>query len=521
VSLRWIRPACIALLLASWAIDLLTPQLLIVAILLNAPIALSSLASDSRFTRWLVALAVAADVSGGYVNGLVEGHWDGIALANRGLAALSFLMVGGLSITAQSSARRAGELAARATRAAGERALRRAVETIRNSSNAELICRHAVGEARDALHVDRAILYRFQGSRYDVLTYEVVADDIAVSAARPAPAIASLIEGVAERRTASRVEATEPIGRMVLDELGVGHALAVPLAEAHEPFGLMLVGRRAEPFEEFFEEAMGYYAEQTTIALAQAALFEQLADRNAELAGANASLRERGDVINSLVYALSHDLRTPLAAAGLTLRQALDGKYGALPAAYRDILERTIRSNDELQRLSETLLLVSRYESGDVSARRDAVDLGALLRGVGDELAPLWQEKNIIVQFDAASGISALGDETELRRALVNLLANAVKFTLAGGHIDLRVVAGPKLKVIVEDNGFGVPEAERATLFERAAGSSRQGAGSGLGLYLVRRIVEAHGGAVRYAPRSGGGSVFTLELPAVPQRVPA
>ena len=115
-------------------------------------------------------------------------------------------------------------------------------------------------------------------------------------------------------------------------------------------------------------------------------MFVQLADGNAGLARANEALRERNDIIRDIVYALSHDLRTPLTAAGMTMRQALSGAYGPLPEAYREILRRSLESNDELQRLAETLLLVSRYESGENSRVREHLAVRALAESVVVEL---------------------------------------------------------------------------------------------------------------------------------------
>jgi signal transduction histidine kinase len=521
---RWIRPTCVGLLVGAWALDVFTPQLFVAAILLNGPIALSSLAVDPRFTRILVVVALVANVTAGYANGAADGyHWQAIALGDRVIAGFSFLLVGGLSIAAQQSARQAGELAARQERAARERSLRRAVEAIRASVNVELIERAIVREAIASLGVDAARLYVFQPSSDEPTTYASgVSGEVVLSRERPAPAVLSLLHRVAGGRAIVPVGESEAVGRLVLETFGLPHGVAAPLVEHDQVFGVLVLLREREPFEPNFAEGLGYYVDQAAIALAQAALFVQLGERNEELARANDALRERSDVIRDIVYALSHDLRTPLAAARMTMQQALAGAYGALPEAYRPILERTVQSNDELQRLAETLLLVSRYESGERSTRRERVELAELARDVVAELDVLARSKGLDVRVEAGDGVGVFADPPELRRALVNLVANAVTWTPAGGTIVVRArERDGQAELSVEDTGHGVPESERPRLFQRVSGGASRGAGSGLGLYIVRRIAESHGGEVRFAPRAGGGSTFTLTLPQAAAAVPA
>ena len=520
MPVRWIRPLCIVALVVAWVLDLFTPQLFVVAILFNAPIALSSLALDSRFTRFLVGLAFVANVVAGYVNGVHDGyHWDTIAIADRAISACSFLLVGSLSIATQRSAKRAGELLARQDRIAREGGVRRAIEAVRGSVNTELIRRALVREALSPLGADSAIFFAFDPTLDTPTTYRVTRarpTEIEVSSDRPNAAILSFLHRVAERgERIVPIAETDALGRLLLATLGAPHAIAACAIEHETNFGALVLLRNDVPFETHFDEGLAAYVDQSAIAFAQAKLFVRLAERNEELAVANGALRERGDVIRDIVYALSHDLRTPLAAARMTMVQARNGAFGTLPAAYEQILDRSIASNDELERLAETLLLVSRYESGEASSRRERVALAEIVRDVARELAPLSEHKGVRVTLDLDDAIEVDGDDREVRRAFVNLLANAIAWTPRARSIAISLRArGDRAEVRFDDEGYGVPQADVATLFERVrATAARRGAGSGLGLYLVRRIAEAHAGSVGYAPRTEGGSTFSFALP--------
>lgn len=213
---------------------------------------------------------------------------------------------------------------------------------------------------------------------------------------------------------------------------------------------------------------------------------------------------------------MSHDVRTPLAALAMTLRQAADGAYGTLPEKYGVVLRDSLVSIDDLQRLAETLLLVARFESGErLPVERESVDLAALAREVGSEMGAMADSRGVRLSFDTESALT-LGSRADLRRAVINLVANAVQHTPEGGVVELRTrVVGAQSELAVIDDGFGVSDAARVSLFQRFAGGSGAGSGTGLGLYIVRRIAEETGGSVRYEPREPRGSVFALSLPKV------
>lgn len=285
------------------------------------------------------------------------------------------------------------------------------------------------------------------------------------------------------------------------DAVSVGNRLLVALS-------IVLVGVLGSIARAALEETGRLNGQQSS--------FDEIARKNEELVALNASLADRGTVIRDIVYALSHDLRTPLAAASMTLQQALEGRYGPLPEAYQDIVRRSLESNRELGRLAETLLLVARYESGEQSKFRRPIEIAALSSSVVAELEPLCSAKHIQIGVDITGPAVVMGDEAELRRAMVNLLANAIKATPDEGTIHLQVSARDRrLVVAVEDSGYGLREDQLAGLFQRMPEADRPspGAGTGLGLYIARRIAEQHGGSISYEQRQPHGSTFSLELP--------
>ncbi len=204
----------------------------------------------------------------------------------------------------------------------------------------------------------------------------------------------------------------------------------------------------------------------------------------------------------SLLANASHELRSPLAR----LKMAVSMIEDATPAQ-REALQREIDTNvGELDALVEEVLLASRLDATVGVERHDEVELLAL---AAEEAA------RVQAAADGAD-LRVQGDERLLRRALRNLLENARRY--GGDEVEVRVERrGARVEVQVADRGPGVPETYRERIFEpffRLPGHAEREGGVGLGLALVRQIAERHGGSVRCEPRAGGGSVFTLSLPA-------
>ena len=348
-----------------------------------------------------------------------------------------------------------------------------------------------------------------------VLAYSHGDADISVERRALSNEIASLVARAGEAEDVFRVTDSDLLGRLTLEALGASEAIVTPIATSGTVYHVLIESvSSGKSFVSDAHATMRAFAEQAAMALEQAHLFTQLGERNEEIARQKDELAERSDVIRDIVYALAHDLRTPLAAAHVTMGQALAGAYGELPDRYSSILKTALAANDDQRRIVETLLLVARYEAGEASTVRERMDCEELVARIVAELRPVAEVKDVELRTDfMADTLPVVGEPHEIRRAIANLVANAIEATPQGGHVTVRgYLAGETIAIAVEDDGYGVPERRREGLFQRFGGS-HPGSGTGLGLYIVRRIAEKHRGTVAYAPREPRGSTFTLTFP--------
>ena len=230
----------------------------------------------------------------------------------------------------------------------------------------------------------------------------------------------------------------------------------------------------------------------------------------------NKALREADQLKDEFVALISHDLRTPLTSIMGYLELALESEE--LPETERGYLEVVDRNSQRLLHLVNDLLFVARLEAGEMDIRFDEVDLSAVVRQALEEAEPRARAKEIALQSDTDSVPPISADRGRMFQLLDNLVGNAIKFTPAGGKVAVRLSReGDLLRLEVEDSGIGIAPDDQHRLFERffRASNTRDAPvpGTGLGLYIARAIVEAHGGRIAVESSVGAGTCFCVELP--------
>ncbi len=231
-------------------------------------------------------------------------------------------------------------------------------------------------------------------------------------------------------------------------------------------------------------------------------------------------VRRVEQVRRDFVANVSHELRTPLASIKSVIETLQAGALKDETVA-EDFLARADLEVDRLAQMVEELLELSRIESGEVPLSRELVDIGAVVTRAVERLRPQAEKQQLRLTAVTAPVLPPVtGDAERLERVVINLIHNALKFTPAGGSIDVRIdVSDGKMTVQVSDTGAGIAPEDLPRVFERfyKADRSRQSGGTGLGLAVVKHTVEAHGGTVTVQSQPGKGSIFAFSIPTAPQ----
>jgi signal transduction histidine kinase len=309
--------------------------------------------------------------------------------------------------------------------------------------------------------------------------------------------LASLTEGVIVADADRRVMLVNPAARGLLSLPARGEDEPRLLADELLPASERVIRSYSAPVRDSSGQVQG------TVTVLRDATRDQELDR----------------LKSEFLTVVSHELQTPLTAIKGALELVMDDDTGQLSRVQRRFLETIERNSARLVSLVGDLLDLSRLEAGRVELEPQPLDTPGLVRGALAAVGNLFEARGTELHVDVAESVPPiLGDRRRVEQILTNLLANAVKYTPAGGIVEVSAhVENGHVALSVADNGPGVPESERDIVFDkfyRGRDAQRRGeAGSGLGLAIVKSLVDLHGGSVRVEESAPRGARFVVELP--------
>ncbi|MCB1252734.1 MAG: ATP-binding protein [Austwickia sp.] len=294
---------------------------------------------------------------------------------------------------------------------------------------------------------------------------------------------------------------------------GVEAAIVAAFGTGDTPYGVLVIGTH---HAQCWTPAQAGFVQGIAAELGRAVAAAEVARARSEHVHRLEELDRQKDGFLSTV---SHELRTPLTSINGYLELLEDGDAGSLSEEQARMLAVIERNAVRLRGLIEDLLLINRMRDGGAE-NAEAVDVDRLVTDAAEEMAPLAKAKGVLLDVASMTGVPVNGNRAQLARVLTNLLSNSVKFTPAGGRVrlrTLRAIDGGTVRIVCSDEGMGIPAAEQEKLFTRffrASNATRaEVPGTGLGLVVVKGIVEAHGGRLQLSSTEGVGTTVVVELP--------
>ena len=315
--------------------------------------------------------------------------------------------------------------------------------------------------------------------------------------------------------------------RVVLHGLLVTFAIYMPfLISLALGSGYWLMRRSLQPVDEITKRAEGITSTNLSERLPAIRTGDELERLSVSLNRMIERLDEAFQHINRFSADASHELRTPLTILQLELEGIAQSQRSN--PSLTDQIGSALEETHRMSHIVENLLAISRLDAGEVKMDKARLDLGELASSTAEQMRLLAEEKSILFRCQAAPDIYVEGDRSRLQQVIVNLIANAIKYTPDTGEVVVRVRSeGPVAVLEVSDNGVGISAEALPHVFERFyradKARSRNSGGAGLGLAIAKAICTAHGAEIKVSSEEGEGSSFTVELPllGIPEIEPA
>jgi K+-sensing histidine kinase KdpD len=306
-------------------------------------------------------------------------------------------------------------------------------------------------------------------------------------------------------------------GSLLMAGRNLVSCLAVPIYSGKDVLGVLMVGDgTADPFTPEDARLMTIISGQVAMAIEKSRLYEVMSGRIDRLERENDDLRSANKLKMGYISHLSHELKTPLTSIKAYVESLADHIDDADFPEKKEFLGIISSETDRLIRMVNKVLDVSKIEFGNRTLKRRLFSLAALVGEVESSIQPYLRDKRLRLIVEIPPNLPLIdGDEDLVKQVFINLISNAVKFSPNDARIFIEAVEDAvAVKVIVTDEGVGIPEEDLQNIFKQFY-QVRRGAGEGvgLGLAIVKNIIEQHGGYVTCSSRLGEGSTFTFTLP--------
>jgi signal transduction histidine kinase len=300
--------------------------------------------------------------------------------------------------------------------------------------------------------------------------------------------------------------------RDTLIRFGYRALLAVPLLREDQIIGSLSFNRKAPgEFPPEVVDVLKTFATQSALAIQNARLFREIADKSAQLEAAS---RHKSEFLANM----SHELRTPLNAIIGFSEVLTERMFGELNEKQDEYLKDIHASGQHLLSLINDILDLSKIEAGRMELERSDFDLPNAIENALILVRERASRRGIRLGHTIDERLGAIGgDERKVKQVLLNLLSNALKFTPEGGQVDVRAgLNNDVAEVSVTDTGIGIAPEDQEAVFEefrQVGAADKKSEGTGLGLALSRKFIELHGGRIWVKSQVGAGSTFTFTLP--------
>ncbi len=308
-------------------------------------------------------------------------------------------------------------------------------------------------------------------------------------------------------------------------------ALVMPLYRDEQLIGYVCLGdHKTSSYSRRDKRVLRTIADELIIAIQNALSVQEVKDLNAnleqriesatrELRASNAQLQKLDEAKDEFISMASHQLRTPLTSIKGYVSMLMDGDVGAVSKEQKHLLQEAFISSERMVRLIGDFLNVSRLQTGKFVIDKHPIDLAKVVQQEVEGLEPNASARGMKFVYKKPNNIPLLDlDENKIQQVIMNFSDNAIYYSKENSTIKLNLaVVGEYIEFTVKDNGIGVPIAEQEQLFNkffRATNARKQRPdGTGVGLFLAKKVIDAHGGQIIFASKEGRGSTFGFRLP--------